>query len=263
MILVIAVLAQTLQYQSPAGVSYQSLPDTGAVARAESALAGNPRSVELLTRLGLAQIGIRRYREAIETFSRAISIEPDNALLYRHRGHRYLSVRELDRALADLERGLRLDSTMYGVLYHLGIVRFLRGDFNGAAELFRRATPLAPDPGELGGSYDWTWMSLARAGRSAEAAGWLRQIRDSTTNTGYWQRLRLYRGLIGPDDVIATAGDTRGIAIATLAFGLGNWHLVRGDSAAARAAFRRSVSVADGWPAFGFIAAEAELQRNR
>lgn len=258
-----AALIQTLQYQAPGGAAYYSRPDTGAVARAESALAGDPRSVPRLTQLGLAQISIQQYREAIATFTRAIAIEPGNALLYRYRGHRYLSVRELDRALADLERGFALDSAMYGILYHLGVVRFARGDYHGAADAFARALPLAPDRNELGGSYDWRWMSLMRAGRTAEAAAVMAQVPDSATNTGYWQRMRLYRGLIGPEQVISGAGDTSGIQVATLSYGLGNWYLVRGDTARAREAFRRAVSIAEGWPAFGFIVSEIELERLR
>jgi hypothetical protein len=115
---------QTPQYRSPAGVVYVSLPDTGGVARAESALAAEPRSVERIIALGLAQSAIRRYREAIATFSRGLALEPENAVLYRWRGHRYLSVRQFDSARADLERGLALDSTIYGIFYHLGIVKY-------------------------------------------------------------------------------------------------------------------------------------------
>ena len=47
---------------------------------------------------------------------------------------------------------------------------------------------------------------------------------------------------------------------ATIGYGIGCLHLFTGEKAAARAAFERVVS-ADEWPAFGFIAAEAELAR--
>ena len=81
----------------------------------------------------MAQSGARQFREAIETFTRGLAIAPNDPMLYRWRGHRYLSVRELDRAQADLTKGFGLDSTNYGILYHLGIVRYIRGDFAGAA----------------------------------------------------------------------------------------------------------------------------------
>ena len=91
--------AQSVQYRSPAGVEYRSQVDTGAIARAESALAVDPRNVDLIIQLGVAQSGARQFREAIATFTRGLTIAPDNALLLRWRGHRYLSVREFDRAM--------------------------------------------------------------------------------------------------------------------------------------------------------------------
>src|SRR5439155_13814105 len=160
---------QSIQYRSAAGVEYRSQRDTGAIARAETALAADPRNVDRIIQLGIAQSGVRQYREAIETFTRGLKIAPNNALLYRWRGHRYLSTRQFDRAIDDLTRGARLDSTIYGIWYHLGIVRFARRDFAAAVDAFTRALPIAPDSGERSGSTDWLWMSLARAGRTADA----------------------------------------------------------------------------------------------
>jgi tetratricopeptide (TPR) repeat protein len=183
-------------------------------------------------------------------------------MLYRWRGHRHLSVREYDRALEDLTRGFELDSTNYGTLYHLGIVRYLRGEFDAAADAFARAQRRPPEAGELAGSTDWLWMSLARAGRVAEAKAMLDRRPDSLpVRNAYTQRLRLYRGEIGPEQVI-TAADTGDVALATLSYGIGNWYLVRGDTAAARSWFERSIQ-SGGWPAFGFMGSEAELLRLR
>jgi tetratricopeptide (TPR) repeat protein len=254
--------AQSVQYRSPAGIEYRSQADTGAIARAERALASDPRNVDLVIQLGVAQSGARQFREAIRTFTRGLEIAPDNAMLHRWRGHRYLSVRELGRARNDLTRGARLDSTIYGTWYHLGIVRYLEGDFGGAAEAFQRAMPRAPDAGELAGSVDWLWMSLSRAGRGAEASALLARRPDSlATTVAYASRLKLYRGELAPDAVI-TAADTADVAVATLSYGIGNWYLVRGDTTQARSWFERSVE-SGGWPGFGFMASEAELRRLR
>jgi len=252
--------AQTVQYRSPADVEYRSQPDTGPIARAQAALTADPKNVQRFIDLGVAQSGARQFREAIQTFTKAMAIEPNNAMLYRWRGHRYLSVRELDKAQADLTKGLKLDSTNYGILYHLGIVRFARGDFAGAARLFARAQPHAPDAGELAGSTDWLWMSLMRAGRKADAEAMLARRPDSLPmDNAYTRRLKLYRGEIGPDAVI-TPADTADVQAATLAYGLGNWYLVRGDTARAKTYFERSVK-SGGWPGFGFIMSEVELRR--
>jgi Flp pilus assembly protein TadD len=253
-------LGQSVQYRSPAGIEYRAQRDTGPIARAESALAADPRNVERFIALGLAQSGARQFREAIQTFTRALAISPDNAVLYRWRGHRYLSVREFDRARDDFSRGNRIDSTIYGIWYHLGIVRYVGGDFSGAAAAFARAQPIAPDAGELAGSTDWLWMSLSRAGRAGEAKAMLDRRPDSlVVANNYARRLMLYRGEIAPDEVL-TAADTTDVAVATASYGIGNWYLVRGDTARARSWFDRSVA-SGGWPGFGFIASEAELRR--
>ncbi|MFN8574952.1 MAG: tetratricopeptide repeat protein [Gemmatimonadaceae bacterium] len=256
------LVAQTEQYKSPAGVVYRSQVDTGPVAKAEQALKANPKSIEAILALGTAQAGARQMREAIATYTRGIAIAPNNAILYRWRGHRYLSVREFDRALADLQHGLKLDSTIYGIWYHLGVLHFVKGEFSAAADAFAHARPIAPNPGELAGSYDWGWMSLQRAGRSNEAAALLKAMPDSVpvaAANAYAQRLRLYKGALSPDAVI-TPADTADVQLATLAFGLGNWYLIKGDAPRAKTLFQRSVA-SGGWPAFGFMASEAELRR--
>jgi Flp pilus assembly protein TadD len=259
------IVAPSVQYRSPAGVEYRSLPDTDAVKTARAALAADPKNITRIIELGVAESGARQFREAIATFTRGLEIEPTNALLLRWRGHRYLSVRDFDRAFADLTRGSRLDPSIYGNWYHLGIVQFLRGDFSAAAASFAKAQPIAPDAGELAGSTDWLWMSLSRAGRGADAKAMLDRKPESRitppANNAYTRRLQLYRGEIGPDAVV-TAADTDEVQIATLAFGLGNWYLVRGDKAQARTWFERSVQ-SGGWPGFGFIASEVELRRLR
>ena len=253
----------TVQYKSPAGVEYRSLPDTEAVTKAQAALAAEPKSVTRIIELGVAQSGARQFREAIATFTRGLALEPKNALLLRWRGHRYLSVREFDRARADLTLGSTIDPKIYGNWYHLGIIQFVRGEFAAAAASFTKAQPLAPDPGELAGSTDWLWMSLSRAGRGAEAKIMLSlrpESRLPPIDNAYTRRLKLYRGEIGADAVV-TAADTDEVQIATLAYGLGNWHLVRGDKVKAREWFERSVQQAGGWPGFGFIVSEVELRR--
>src|ERR1041384_2159537 len=255
-------LLQAVEYHSPAGVDYRAQQDTGAVATAERALAADPRNIDKIIALGTAQSTVRQYREAIATFTRGLEIAPNNALLLRWRGHRYLSTRQFDRAQSDLERGARLDSTIYGIWYHLGIVRLVKRDFAGAAQAFQKALPMAPDSGERSGSTDWLWMSLSRAGRGAEAKAMLDRRPDSKPVTNaYTRRLQPYRGGIGPEAVV-TAADTEDVQVATLAYGLGNWYLVRGDKAQARTWFERSVQ-SGGWPGFGFIVSEVELRRLR
>ena len=254
--------AQTVEYRSRSGVEFRATPDTGPVARAEQALAADPRNVDKILALGIAQSVARDFHKAIQTFTRGMKIAPNNPLLYRQRGHRYISIGAFDRALADLTRGNTLDTTNYDILYHLGVAHFERGEFNKAASAFARAQRWAPNDNELAGASDWLWMSLARANRPADAKNALLMITDAlkiTSATAYWQRLKLYRGLITPDQVL-TPSDTAAVQVATLSFGVGNWYLARGDTANAKIWFKKAVD-SRGWPGFAFFASETELRK--
>jgi len=256
--------AQSMQYTSPSGVVYRALPETGPVARTQAALAADPRNVQRRIHVAVAQSGVRQFREAIATLSDGLSMTPDDVMLLRWRGHRYISVREFALARADLTRGYALDSTNYGILFHLGVLHFAEGRFTDAVTMFMRAQPLAPDGGERAGSTDWLWMSLARAGRMQDGNAMLARRPDSLPTPpgyAYVSRLRLYRGEVTPATLF-TPADTADTQVATLNYGVGNWLLVRGDSAGARAAFERSVA-SGGWAGFGFIVSEMELQRMR
>jgi hypothetical protein len=103
-------------------------------------------------------------------------------------------------------------------------------------------------------------MSLSRAGRHAEAAAIVAAHTDSLpAGNAYTRRLSLYRGESEPG-LIVTPADSSEIDVATLSYGIGNWYLIRGDTTHARVWFGRAIQ-SGGWPAFGFIAAEAELRR--
>jgi tetratricopeptide (TPR) repeat protein len=268
-----ALPQETVQYRTPQGDVFRALGETDAIVKARAALGGNYRNVSNVIALGVAQSGARQFREAIATFTRGLAALPasgrntkDEAMLLRWRGHRYLSVREFAKAEADLTRGLALDGTNYGILFHLGVLRFHAGRFADAAALFARAQPIAPDGGERAGSTDWLWMSLARAGRVDEANAMLAKRIDQQPDPkpappgyAYVTRLKLYRGETDPIQVMMDT-NTDDVTASTLLYGLGNWFMVQGDTAGARILWEGAVR-SGGWPGFGFNVAEAELRR--
>lgn len=233
----------------------------------------------------LAYLG--RVREAIEVYSRGIRLHPDNPWLRRHRGHRYLTVRELDRAVADLERAAELIEgkpdevepdgipnarnqpigTLHSnVWYHLGLAYYLKGDFARAAEVYRRELAAATNDDRRVSTAHWLYMSLRRLGREAEAAAVLAPVTrgmEVIENDTYHRLLLMYRGELGPDSVLAPGpGGEMSVTDATAAYGVANWHLYSGRPAEAEALLRRIIAGGQ-WPAFGYLAAEAELARRR
>lgn len=109
---------------------------------------------------------------------------------------------------------------------------------------------------------DWLYMSLRRAGRDAEAADVLTLVRADMTiveNAAYHRRLLLYKGQLREEQLLSVERATS-LDLATYGYGVANWHLYQGERDRARELLQRVVT-GENWPAFGFIAAEAELVR--
>ncbi len=81
---------------------------------------------------------------------------------------------------------------------------------------------------------------------------------DVLDNRAYLERLLMYKAELEPEQLLDRGGDSTGPA--TYGYGIGNWYLYNGNTAKAHEVFRR-ITGGEGWPAFGFIAAEAELAR--
>ena len=82
---------------------------------------------------------------------------------------------------------------------------------------------------------------------------------DVIENHAYHRLLLLYKGVMTTSDLGASA-EPGSIDDATTGYGIGAWYLLNGDEERARATFQ---AILDGgkWPAFGYIAAEAEVVR--
>lgn len=252
------------------------------LAEARRAYDRAPANADSIIWLGRRIAYLGRYREAISIFTDGIAKHPNDARMYRHRGHRYISVRELDKAIVDLTRAAELiadhpdevepdgipnalnipTSTLQSnIWYHLGLAHYLKGDFNTALAAYREAMRVSDNPDMLVATSHWLYMTLRRLGNAAEAEAVLGPItRDVPVieNDAYHRLLLLYKGELTPDSLAAAGADA--LNDASVGYGLGNWHLYNGRRDEALSVFRR-VLRGGNWPAFGYIAAEAELAR--
>ena len=253
------------------------------LAEAQAAYARTPTNVDSIIWLGRRLGYLGRIREAIDTYSKGIALHPENPWLYRHRGHRYITVRELDNAIADLERARDLVAgkpdevepdgqpnalnqpigTLHSnIEYHLGLAYYLRHDFVRALPVYRREYRNATNDDRRVSAGHWLYMSLRRVGRDDEAAEILRPIRRDMQvieNDAYHRLMLLYKGELPVDSVLAMSpSGEMSVTDATAAYGVGNWHLYNGRRAEAEAIFRRILAGGQ-WGAFGYIAAEREM----
>ncbi len=232
----------------------------------------------------LAYLG--HYRKAIEVYTTGLDIHPESFKLLRHRGHRYITIRKFNRAIADLSRaavlaagtapetepdGLPnklnkpLTTTQWNIYYHLGLAYYLNGEFEMALDAWNTCYELSDNSDVLVAATDWLYMTYRRLGRNEEAEDLLTRISpdmEMIENDAYFKRILMYKGLISPDSLLQTGPDDSdpALSLATQGYGVGNWYLYNGDTLKANAVFE-NIAEGDYWAAFGYIAAEADLAR--
>ena len=252
------------------------------LAAARATYEANPSDADAIIWLGRRTAYLGRYREAIDIFTDGIRKHPRDARMYRHRGHRFITLRQFDLAIADLQkatdlvrgkpdeiepdgqpnaRNIPIGSLQSNICYHLGLAHYLKGDFERALPVYRRCATDTTNADRLVSVSHWLYMTLRRLGRAAEAERVLEPITigmDVIENISYHKLLLMYGGHIAPEELNAEA--LSGNDAPTIRYGVANWYLYNGDTSRARPILERVV--ADGpWPAFGAIAAEAELAR--
>ena len=240
---------------------------------------------------------LSRYREAIRVFSEGLQQFPESAELYRHRGHRYITTRQFDKAIQDFEQSAKLlknqpirmepdgvpiplppdnqpTSLQFNVYYHLGLAYYLTGQYGKAAEAYETCLTYCDTDDETVAAADWLYMTYRRLGEDEVAERTLATIREDMQvqeNEGYLERLLMYKGYVEPEslltssdeeDALTEATGDQDLRMATTGYGVGNYYLSEGDSLLGEEIFQ---DIIDGrhWAAFGYIAAEADLARQR
>jgi tetratricopeptide (TPR) repeat protein len=254
------------------------------LAEAREELAKNPNGADALIWLGRRTAYLGNYREAIGIFTTGIEKFPRDARFYRHRGHRFLTIRCFDEAIDDFEAAARLvkgkpdetepdglpnarntpTSTLQSnIYYHLGLARYVKGDFKKALKAFEDCEKVSKNPDMLVATKHWLYMTLRRSGKTREAEKTVAGIGDDLDiieNDDYYRLVRLYQGKLKADDLLRPLGaEANSLSSASLGYGLGNWYLYNGEREKALAVFSR-ITAGDQWASFGFVAAEADLR---
>ncbi|GMV05314.1 MAG: hypothetical protein AMXMBFR53_15930 [Gemmatimonadota bacterium] len=252
---------------------------------AEAALEADPEDADALIWMGRRTAYLGQYGTAIDIYSYALELHPDDARLYRHRGHRYVTTRQLDAAIADFRRAVELtrghpdevepdgipnaagvptSTLQFNIWYHLGLAHYLGGDFEAAADAYASCAAVSVHPDSKVATAYWQVNTLKRLGRTAEADAVLAGITPDMAvieSGGYLDLLLLHKGERTPEDLIGPAGSDATLESTTAGYGVGAWYLLSGDTARAEETFRRVLSGKDQWAAFGYLAAEAETAR--
>ena len=232
--------------------------------------------------LGRRYAYLTDYNKAIEVFSNGLKQFQESYRLYRHRGHRYVSTRQFDKAIEDFESAYKLmpkdtteiepdgipnklnkplSNTQFNILYHYGLAYYLKGDFEKAESIYEECLQYSDNPDLLVATTDWLYMSLRRQGKIQEAQEVLAAVSPNLEiieNDSYFKRLMMYKGQLPMDELFKTNEADAALSLATQGYGMANWYLYNGDSTKAREIYN-DILKGESWSPFGYIAAEADL----
>lgn len=256
--------------------------------RLEEALAryeANPNEPDAIIWLGRRLAYPGRFREAIDVYTKGIEKFPGEARLYRHRGHRYITLRRFALAIEDLKKAASLTkgkpdevepdgqpnarniptgTLQFNIWYHLGLAYYLTGDNKQALKSYGECLKVSNNPDALVATSHWLYMTLRRLSRGKEAARVLEPIRpgmDIIENDGYYRLLQMYQGLISANALHAEALNQGSSAGAySILYGVGNWYSYNGRTAEASKVFQQ-ILAGDQWTSFGYVAAEVDSKR--
>lgn len=230
---------------------------------------------------------LSRFKKAIDIYSNGILQYPNAPELYRHRGHRYISTRQLDKAIADFQQAAELSKNLniqvekdgipnakniplsnlqFNIYYHWALAHYLKQDFETALKLYNKCMDYSINSDLIVATADWLYMTYRRLGTDEKTAQWeaLRFVNEKMTiieNESYHQRCLMYKGLKKEEEILPKQGlEFNNLDLITRGYGVGNWHFYNGNEEKADAIFEQIVAT-NNWAAFGYIAAEADLAR--
>ena len=262
---------------------YAADPSEGALENHKTAKAdydADPMDVDNIIWYGRRTAYLGDYREAIRIFSEGIEKHLKDARMYRHRGHRYISIREFDRAIADLEKaasliegtenetepdglpnaqGIPISSLHGNIWYHLGLAYYLKHDWENAFRTYQNGFNAGRNDDNRVSTTHWLYSIARRMGDEARANKALEAIAtemDIIENFSYHRFCLFYKGEIPLEEILADGGDNP--ANAAVAYGVANWFFVEGESARARE-MMQDLTSRSSWSAFGQVAAEVDL----
>jgi tetratricopeptide (TPR) repeat protein len=249
-------------------------------------LFGEDPSLENLIWIGRREAYLGRYDLAIRTFTKAAKQFPESFEPLRHRGHRYISIREFDLAVDDFlkasdlmsdlplqieadgipnSQNIPLSNGQFNVWYHLGLAYYLKNDWENALEAYKKCLEVSDNDDLIVATLDWYYMTLMKLGKEDEAKSLLKAVDTKMTiieNDAYYKRMLMYKGQLKPEDLMSgnLSSDEQKLQYVTQGYGLGNFYLSKGDTSKAKSIFGNVISTGY-WSAFGYIASEMELSK--
>jgi cytochrome c-type biogenesis protein CcmH/NrfG len=136
---------------SGGGANSQSPPplDESRASAMKTTAQQNPTDAVTRVQLGNMYFDAGRFQESADWYEQALKIHPKDVNASTDLGIAYYYMNEPDRALAQFDRSLAIDSGHAKTLLNIGIVRaFGKQDLKGAADVWQKVLVVAPSSEE-------------------------------------------------------------------------------------------------------------------
>lgn len=256
-----------------------------ALAKSDSSIAAIRSKGELTeddyVEIGKQLVGTARYKMAVDAYSEGLGKFSNSYKLLRNRGHRYITLRQLENSIADLTNAEELirtepDVMEYGldgkptatvrhqIWYHIGVYHFLKKDYAKSAAAFEQAVATGGDLKNVVGASDWLYNCYQRTNEKEKSVAVIKPITpesDTDRENAYFRRIMFYKGAIIQEELVNVnmPPDSMSVQEVTKLYGLANWYLYQGDKEKAKS-FYSTILKSNAWPGFAYAAAEIELQ---
>ncbi len=242
----------------------------------------DPEDPENIIWMGRRTAYLGDYRKAIAVFSEGVKKHPADPRMYRHRGHRFISLRFFDQAVKDLNkaadlikgkpdeiepngiansRGVAMGTLRFNIWYHLGLAYYLKGDMVHALEAYKNCLDASTVDDKKISTGHWYYMTLRRLGKADEAEKFIENYSrdmDVVENGMYLDCLMMYKGDLQVEQLKKKSLEMGSLGLATSGYGVANWYNYNGEREKAVEMYKVIVAKT-GWPGFGHIAAEADM----
>tara|TARA_B100001173_G_scaffold311237_1_gene327952 strand:+ start:311 stop:1231 length:921 start_codon:yes stop_codon:yes gene_type:complete len=216
------------------------------------------------------------YQEAINLYTKGIQNNSNDPRFYRHRGHRYISTRQYDKAIKDFKKAIELINgnldqiesdglpnknnipltTLHGnIWYHLGLSYYLKNDMKNSLKAYSNRSVSHKYDDNIVSSAHWLYMINRRLGNIEKANSAIDNINNEMNiieNMSYYQSCLFYKGEIEESDIIIDD-----VALYTL----GNWYIYeKNDSSNAKKYYKKLLENGNPY-SFAYIAGESDWVR--
>ncbi|KAK7694270.1 hypothetical protein QCA50_001450 [Cerrena zonata] len=118
-------------------------------AKPKGLTAEDKTAAEALKAKGNAAMSSKNYDEAIASYTKAIDLNPTNAVYYSNRAAAHSSKGSHDEAVLDAEKAIEVDPTFVKAYHRLGHAHYCLNDYTSAASAFRRGLEQDPNNASL------------------------------------------------------------------------------------------------------------------